>query len=206
MPTLNLPLQTNGESPKRFTRARMEPKAFPKSVTPRSTTNPLTRSVVMRPPTRDSASSTSGSSPRSFNRTAAPSPAMPPPMTMTSASLLSIPIELSLTAGCGKEIDGLVAARIFHVVKTFAQEPVPILALGHVMDHRAEDDVVVRVPAVFKEQHLATGLQDACRLAEQFFARTAGGNFVRAEAKTNRVARGIRQRHGKVVRLGSDNA
>src|SRR5689334_9635841 len=171
MPTLNFPLHTRGESFRRFTRARIEPNAFPKSVTPRSITNPLTRSVVIRPPTRDSASSTSGSSPRSFKRTAAPSPAMPPPMTITSASLLCIPTQDSLTASGGKEIHSLVASRVLHVVESLVQKPVPILAFGHVVNHGTKDDVIVRIPSMLEEQHFSARLQDACRFAEKFFAR-----------------------------------
>src|SRR5437899_3670740 len=189
MPTLKLPLRTSGESPKRFTRARMEPKALPKRVTPRSITKPLTRSVAMRPPTRDSASSTNGSSPRSFRRTAAPSPAIPPPMTMTSASLLWPLIKRSLAPRPGKEIDSLRAARVLHIVETFAQELIPILALGDVVDDWAKDDVVMRVPTVFEQKHLSARFQDAVGFAKEFFARSTRRNFVGADAKTNGMAR-----------------
>src|SRR5438132_9873707 len=191
MPTPKLPLHTSGERPKRFTIARMEPKPLPKRVTPRSITNPLTRSVVMRPPTRDSVSSTSGSSLRSFKRSAAPSPAMPPPMTITSASMLWPPIKRSLASRPGKEIDSLRAARVLHIVETFAQEFVPILALGDVVDDGAEDDVVMRVPAVFEQKHFSTRFQDTGSFAEEFFARSARGDFVCAEAETNGIAGGI---------------
>src|SRR5439155_18535688 len=126
----------------------------------------------------------SGSSPRSFKRTAAPSPAMPPPMTITSASLLCIPTKLSLTASGGKKIHSLIASRILHVVETLLQKPVPILALGHVMNHRPKYDVVVRIPPVLEEQHFSACLQDACGFAEKFFARPARRNFVCAKAKT----------------------
>src|SRR3979490_467533 len=139
----------------------MEPKPLPQRVTPRSTTNPLTRSVVMRPPTRDSASSTNGSRPRSLSRSAAPSPAMPPPMMTTSASPLWIAMRFSLTTRSDEEINGLRAACILHAIETLAEKLVPILALGDVMDDRAEYDVVVRIPAVFKEKYLSSGLQDA---------------------------------------------
>src|SRR5437016_4726646 len=191
MPTLNLALHTRGERPNRFTRVRMEPKPLPKRVTPRSTTKPLTRSVVMRPPTRDSASSTNGSSPRSFKRTAAPSPAIPPPMTMTSPSLLWPLIERSLAPRPGKEIDSLRAACVLHVVETFAQEFVPILALGNVLDDRAKDDVVMRVPTVLEEQDRSDRFQDADGFTEEFFARSTRGDFVCPEAETNGVARSI---------------
>src|SRR5436190_15136611 len=191
MPTLNLPLQTSGERPKRFTRARMKPKPLPKRVTPRSITKPLTRSVVMRPPTRDSASNTSGSSPRSFSRSAAPSPAMPPPITITSASLLWPLIKRSLAPRPGKEIDGLRAARVLHIVETFAQELIPILALGDVVDDWAENDVVMRIPAVLEEQDCSARFQDADGFAEESLARSARGDFVCAEAETNGIARGV---------------
>src|SRR4029077_18354325 len=161
MPTLKLPLHTRGERPRRRTSARIDPNALPNRVTPRSTTNPLTRSVVILPPTRASASSTSGSSPRSFNRTAAASPAIPPPMTITSASPLWVAIAISLSPRSGKKVDGLVAARVLHVVKTFVQKLVPILALGYVMNHRPENYVVVRVPPVFEQKYFSAGLQDA---------------------------------------------
>src|SRR6266481_410607 len=206
MPTLKLPLPTSGDNPKRRTSERMRTNPFPSNVTPRSITNPLTRSVVMRPPTRDSASSTSGSRPRSFRRRAAATPAIPPPITITSASALWVPMRILLAARPHEEIDGLRAARVFHVVKTIAQEFVPILALGHVMNHRSEDCVVVCVPTVLEEKHLSSGFQDAFCFAEQFFSGTARGNLVRPEPKTNRIARGIRQRHGEVVGLGSDNS
>src|SRR6266566_2623273 len=206
MPTLKLPLPTSGDKPKRPTSERMRTNPFPSRVTPRSITNPLTRSVVIRPPTRRSASSTSGSTPRSFRRRAAASPAIPPPITITSASPLWVPIGFSLAAPRREEIDGLSAARVLHVIKTVAQEFVPILALGHVMDHRAEDHVVVRVPPVFEQKYPSSGLQDAVRLAEQFFSRSARGNLVRPEPKTDRIAGGIRQRQREVVRLGGHNS
>src|SRR5713226_749549 len=206
MPTLNFPLHTSVARPNRRTRARILPNALPSKVTPRSITNPLTRSVVMRPPTRDSASSTRGSSPRSFKRMAAPSPAMPPPTTITSASLLCEPMKILLPPRPREEIDGLVAACILHVVEAFVQELVPILTLGHVMDDRAEDDVVMRVPAMFEEENFSAGLQDASSFTKEFFARAARGNLVRAETEANGVARRIRQRHGEVVRLVRDNS
>src|SRR4029077_3166582 len=189
MPTLKLPLHTRGERPRRRTSARIDPNALPNRVTPRSTTNPLTRSVVILPPTRASASSTSGSSPRSFNRTAAPSPAIPPPMTITSASPLWVAIAISLSARPGKKIHGLVGARVLHIVKTFMQELVPILAFGYVMNHRSENHVVVCVPTVFEQKYFSVGLQGAGSFAEEFFSRTTRGDFVSAEPKTNRVGR-----------------
>src|SRR5438132_10248102 len=191
MPTPKLPLHTSGERPKRFTIARMEPKPLPKRVTPRSITNPLTRSVVMRPPTRDSVSSTSGSSLRSFKRSAAPSPAMPPPMTITSASMLWPPIKRSLASRPGKEIDSLRAARVLHIVETFAQELIPILALGDVVDDWAKDDVVMRIPTVFEQKHLSARVQDAVGFAKEFLATATRRNFVSAEAKTTGIARGV---------------
>src|SRR6266478_9212047 len=112
----------------------------------------------------------------------------------------------SLTARPSEEVDRLVAACILHVVKAFVQELVPILALGHVMDHRAEDYVIVCVPPVFEEQDFSAGLQDAARFAEQLLSRTARGNFMRPEPKTNGFARSIRQRHVEMVGLVSDNA
>src|SRR5436309_6636616 len=184
----------------------MEPKALPKRVTPRSTTKPLTRSVVMRPPTRDSASSTNGSSPRSFKRTAAPSPAMPPPMTITSASLLWPLIKRSLAPRPGKEIDSLRAARVLHIDETLAKEFVPILALGNVMNDRAKDDVVMRVPTVFEEQDFSARLQDADGFAKEFFARATRRNFVDAEAKTNGVTGSIRQGNRETICLGRNNS
>src|SRR5207245_4348258 len=151
---------------------------FPKSVTPRSITKPSTRSVVMRPPTRDSASSTNGSSPRSFRRTAAPSPAIPPPMTMTmtSASLLWPLIKRSLAPRPGKEIDSLRAARVLHIVEAFAQELIPILALGDVVDDWAKDDVVMRIPTVFEQKHLYARSQDAVGFAKESFASATRTN------------------------------
>src|SRR6267378_2019260 len=160
MPTLKLPLPTSGDNPKRCTSERMRTNPFPSNVTPRSITNPLTRSVVIRPPTRDSASSTSVSSPRSLRQSR-----------LRRRLRSGSPSGLSLAARPGEEIDGLSAARVLHVIKTFAQELVPILALGHVMNHRAEDHVVVRVPSVFEEKDFPARLQDAARFAEQFLAR-----------------------------------
>src|SRR5713226_8372827 len=183
MPTLNFPLHTSVERPNRRTRARILPNALPSKVTPRSITNPLTRSVVMRPPPRDSSSSTRGSSPRAFKR-----------------------MKILLPPRPREEIDGLVAAFILHVVEAFVQELVPILTLGHVMDDRAEDDVVMRVPAMFEEENFSAGLQDASSFTKEFFARAARGNLVRAETEANGVARRIRQRHGEVVRLVRDNS
>src|SRR5437773_1439489 len=157
----------------------------------RSNPKPLMRSVVMRPPTRDSASRTSGSSPRSFKRTAAPSPARPPPMTRTSASLLWPLIKPSLAPCPGKEIDSLRAACVLHIVETFAQELVPILALGDMVNDRAEDDVVMRVPTVLEEQDRSARFQDADGFTEEFFARSTRGDFVCAEAETTGVARSL---------------
>jgi len=86
-----------------------------------------------------------------------------------------------------EEIDGLRAARVFHVVKTIAQEFVQSWRL--VSDEsRSEDCVVVCVPTVLEEKHLSSGFQDAFCFAEQFFSGTARGNLVRPEPKTNRIA------------------
>jgi len=68
-------------------------------------------------------------------------------------------MRILLAARPHEEIDGLRAARVFHVVKTIAQEFVPILALGHVMNHRSEDCVVVCVPTVLEEKHLPPGFK-----------------------------------------------
>src|SRR5256885_7457989 len=56
-----------------------------------------------------------------------------------------------------------------HIIETLAQELIPILALGDVMDDRAEDDIVMHVPAVFEEQHFrseehTSELQSPCNL------------------------------------------
>jgi len=59
------------------------------------------------------------------------------------------------------------------------------------MDDRAKDDVVMRVPTVFEEQDFSARLQDADGFAEEFFARSTRGDFVRAEAETNGIARGV---------------
>src|SRR6266481_9392201 len=69
------------------------------------------------------------------------------------------------------------------------------------MNDRSEDHVVVRVPAMLKQKYFPARLQNSNRFREKFFAGAAGGNFVRAESKTNRVARGIRQWDGEMIRL-----
>src|SRR6267378_4357281 len=74
------------------------------------------------------------------------------------------------------------------------------------VDDRPEGHVVVRVPTMLKKKYFASGLQDSYRFREKFFAGTARGNLVRAESKANRVAGGILERNGEVIRLRPFNS